>query len=39
MRDKLRDYEVGDSVVILGYTEGDRRYRNKLLSMGLLGDA
>ena len=35
MRDKLRDYEVGDSVMILGYAKGDRRYRNKLLSMGL----
>ncbi|HBK58385.1 MAG TPA: ferrous iron transport protein A [Spirochaetaceae bacterium] len=35
MSDKLRDYSVGDSVVILGYAEGDRRYRNKLLAMGL----
>lgn len=35
MSDKLRDYSVGDSVIILGYAEGDRRYRNKLLAMGL----
>jgi len=35
MNDKLKDYQVGDSVVVLGYAEGDRAYRNKLLAMGL----
>ncbi len=35
MNDRLRDYNVGDSVVILGYAEGDHGYRNKLLAMGL----
>jgi ferrous iron transport protein A len=35
VKDKLRDYSIGDSVVVLGYAQGDHSYRNKLLAMGL----
>ena len=35
MSDKLKDYKVGESVVVLGYAEGNASYRAKLLAMGL----
>ena len=35
MSDKLRDFKVGESAVVLGYGEGDPAYRGKLLAMGL----
>jgi Fe2+ transport system protein FeoA len=27
VKDKLRDYGIGDSVVVLGYAQGDPSYR------------
>jgi Fe2+ transport system protein FeoA len=33
--DKLKDYKVGESVVVLGYGAGNPAYRAKLLAMGL----
>lgn len=35
MSEKLKDYKVGETAVVLGYTEGDPVYRSKLLAMGL----
>ena len=37
---KFSDLKKGDKVEIVGYNEGDARYKSKLLSMGIapLGD-
>lgn len=33
---KLKDFEVGSNVKVIGYTTKDRYYREKLLRMGLI---
>lgn len=35
MHTRLSDLKVGESGRVVGYTEGGRSYRKKLLSMGL----
>ena len=35
-RRKFSDLKKGDKVEIVGYNEGDARYKSKLLSMGLV---
>lgn len=36
MEPKFSDLKPGDKVEIVGYNEGDSRYKSKLLSMGLV---
>jgi ferrous iron transport protein A len=35
MKTSLRDLAVGDRATVLGYDEGGRAYRKRLLAMGL----
>lgn len=35
MRTSLRDLAVGDRATVVGYDEGGRAYRKRLLAMGL----